>query len=363
MYIFRKSISIGLSLALLATLASPVFAEGTEQILPISAPVVISATDAATSMPRYLKDEAVVKSVLANDQLLVIINKLEVALNVSAETLVLDAKTGLMANLKDVKVGDLLFVYYSPAMTRSLPPQSFATAIITNIIKDQARPALFNVKEVVSSSDKEVRVLNEEGDLIATISKDTPLFPFKTKQIITIKDIEVGTQLFIWYEVVASSYPGQTQVQKAIYVGQTDLIESPNTLGVEPVTVPSDSKFTEKISINGKIIDLGKQKWYADFEKQQTGIVMVPLRVVAEALGFKVSWDNQAKAAMLDDGNVKTTVALGRDGYYLASSKAIGLTQSFKFGAEPVLVNGSMYAPVQLFNLLYSDNEAVKIIK
>lgn len=335
MNLFKKSVSMLLALTLLVSLVAPSFAQST--------------------VPKYLEGEGVVKEVFENESLLITVDEMELVLNVSEETMVLDSKTGLMGKLKDLKIGDLIYAYYSPTMTRSLPPQSFATAIITGIEKDKPYARLFTVKEVMSSNDEEVRVLNEEGDLVARISKDIPFSPFKTKQIVKLQDIKVGTQLFLWYEVVALSYPGQTNADKAVFIGES--IEDVD-LGVKAVLVPKDSNFTERISINDKIMDLGKHKWHG-----QENHVMVPLRVVSEALGFKVTWDSNLRGAYLDDGSVKTTVILGKDGYFKASSNAMGLTQTFEFGAKPVLIDDRMFVPVELFNLLYSDNNAVKLIK
>lgn len=335
MNLFKKSVSMLLALTLLVSLVAPSFAEST--------------------IPKYLEGKAVVKEVFEKDSLLVTIDDMELVLNVSDETMVLDSKTGLMGYLKDLNVGDLVYAYYSPAMTRSLPPQSFASVIITGIEEDKAHARLFTVKEVMSSKDEGVTLLNEEGDLVARISKDTPFSPFRTKQIVKLQDIKVGTQLFLWYELVALSYPGQTNADKAVFIGQS--IEDVD-LGVKPVLVPKNSDFTEKISINDKIIDLGKYKWHG-----QENHVMVPLRLVSEALGFKVTWDSNLRGAYLDNGSVKTTVILGKDGYFKASSKALGLTQTFEFGAKPVLIDDRMFVPVELFNLLYSNNNAVKLIK
>ncbi len=305
---FKKGISLMLALTLLVSLVVPSFAEN--------------------MAPKYLQGEGVVKEEFENNQLLVHINDMDVALNVSEETIILDAKTGLPGTLKDLKAGDLVYAYYSPAMTRSLPPQSFATVIVTEVEKDKTRPAYFTVKEIISESDEEIRVLNEAGDLIARISKDAPISPFKTKQVVSIKDIKVGSELFIWYDIVAMSYPGQTNVQKTVFIKTT-----------------SESI----ININDQDIDLGELKIH-----EQNNQKMIPLRLVAETLGFEVTWDSSIRGAKLDDGSVKTTVVIGKDSYYKASSKAIGLTQSIELGAKPELIDNTMYVPAELFNLLYS---------
>ena len=72
----------------------------------------------------------------------------EVILNISEETLILDAVEGLPIKLEDIKDGDMVYSYMSPAMTASLPPQSFAYMILANIPADYRVPALEEVKEL-----------------------------------------------------------------------------------------------------------------------------------------------------------------------------------------------------------------------
>jgi hypothetical protein len=130
------------------------------------------------------------------------------------------------------------------------------------------------------------------------------------------------------------SYPGQTNVQKTVFVR------------------PGSA---EALTINDQVIDLGELKIH-----EQNNQKMIPLRLVAEALGFEVTWDSSIRGAKLDNGSVKTTVVIGEDSYYKASSKAIGLTQSIELGAKPELIDNTMYVPAELFNLLYSNENAVK---
>ena len=266
--------------------------------LSVFATPVGSATPTATKpvvlpTPQYLHGEAIVKAPFSENRLLVTIDGMEIALNIGENTLVVDAKTGFPGLLKNLKVGAKIVVYYGPAMTKSLPPQSFATAIVVNVEEGKARPALFVVKEIISKNDKEVRVLNTAGDLIVTITKDVAITPFKTKQIVRLSDIQVGSKLFVWYEIVALSYPGQTGAQKVVYIGQAE----PN-----------------KLFINGKEIALTvNQAPGAVGLLEENGQVLVPLRTVAKALGFAIHWDSKTKMISLDDGTVKTTLTqIGR---------------------------------------------------
>ncbi len=296
------------------------------------------------------KGSAIIKAQLLNNQLLVNVNGMDVALNISEDTLVIDSKTGLQASLEDLKVNDNIFVYYSLAMTKSLPPQSHAIAIVTQVESDQSHAELFTVREIISRNDGVVRALNKEGNLIVAFQKEVPLTSYNPGETASIDDIQVGTQLFIWYEIVALSYPGQTGATKAVLVGQEE------GLGVRAIYTPMAGANAATVIIQGKPVVLNGKKLM-----NQDGLLMLPLRTVAENLGFRVTWNGTERSVLLDDGTVKTTLFIGQDGFFKASSQAIGLTQNFSLGAPPMLIDSTTYVPASLFNLLYSDNSAVKI--
>ena len=85
----------------------------------------------------------------------------------------------------------------------------------------------------------------------------------------------------------------------------------------------------------------------------RNGNVMVPVRKVGEALGYTVTWNGaNPYEVKLDDGVTKTTVTIGEDSYYMASSQAVGLTQAKPLGTSPMLVDGYTYVPVAMFHVL-----------
>lgn len=104
------------------------------------------------------------------------------------------------------------------------------------------------------------------------------------------------------------------------------------------------------ITVNGKALSLSKVPYDKDSH------IMLPLREVAQALGFKVEWNNEDNSVSLDDDIVKTRVTIGEDSYYLASSKAIGLTASIPFGVAPEIKEGTAYVPLDLFKLLLGED-------
>ncbi len=330
----QKGLSVVLAVSMMAGVGTSAFAqsvpvENTNAELP-----KIAICPAAPEL-ESLRGEAVVKSV-EDDRLLVTAKDGDVMLNISDETVVIDAETGTPSMVKDLKVGEKVFVYYSGIMTKSLPPQSNAIAVVTGIKKDTKVPQLFTVKKVVSSKDGEVRVLNQEGDLILTLTKDSALSPYKTKQMVGLDDITIGTKMFAWFDAVALSYPGQTTATKAVIYGQSEM--------------------PKKMAINGEALDLNGLDIVVKDDH-----LMVPLRAVSEALGFKVKWDASIGGVRLDNGKVQTKVILGEDKYYKESSEAIGLTQETALGAAPEAIEGNTYVPADLFALLFSNEDAVTI--
>ncbi|CAN7756932.1 copper amine oxidase N-terminal domain-containing protein [Paenibacillus sp. LjRoot153] len=93
------------------------------------------------------------------------------------------------------------------------------------------------------------------------------------------------------------------------------------------------------IQVNGAAIN------ESGFEK--TGITepMLPLRAVAESLGFTLTWNPATYAVDLTKGNLFTTVKIGEDRYSINKM----LTQ---LGTAPQLVNSMMYVPASFFGTI-----------
>lgn len=109
-----------------------------------------------------------------------------------------------------------------------------------------------------------------------------------------------------------------------------------------------------KVLICGKNIELGRNGVLI-----YKGKIMVPLITTAESLGFKVEADKDNKIISLDNGKIKTNVYVGEDSYYYSSSNAIGLTMMHELGAEPIIVDKTIYVPINMYNFLLNDKKAV----
>lgn len=101
------------------------------------------------------------------------------------------------------------------------------------------------------------------------------------------------------------------------------------------------------VTVNGDKADFDKYEIY-----NQDSHIMVPLRAVAEKLGFKVEWNSERQGITLDNKEVNTTVYIGEDTYYMASSFAIGMSAPTPLGASPALKNDTTYVPAEMFDIL-----------
>lgn len=255
----------------------------------------------------------------------------ELVLHFSENTLLMDTQTGFLANESDLNKGDKVYVYYGAAMTRSLPPQVTAEAVLVNL-DDKHFPAhLLTAEEVVRNQDGSVTILAESGSVYVTIPAETDIRPLATKNIVSLEDIHMGTQLFAWYDFVALSMPGQATATKVVLPPQ------------------QDRAFT---MIHEGDIAIGEGK-------VENGIAMVPLRAAAEAKGFTVTWNGKEQSVQLSNGEIQTTVTLGEDLYYYTSAKAVGMSKPSPLGAASYEQDGTTWAPAQLITLLCGENSAV----
>ncbi len=121
----------------------------------------------------------------------------EIELKIDTEnTLVLDATTGYPVNLEDVQTGSFE-AYLSEAMTMSLPPQTTPYVVIVNIPEDYGVPQYAIVAEIEKDEDGGATVMATDGRSYV-ISADTQIVPYRTKNIVTIDDMQVGSMCLIW---------------------------------------------------------------------------------------------------------------------------------------------------------------------
>lgn len=85
--------------------------------------------------------------------------------------------------------------------------------------------------------------------------------------------------------------------------------------------------------------------------------IAVPLRAVAEKLGFAVTWNSNGTITVTGDERY-AELTIGEDRYYAAPTQEGMMGASlFSLGSAPYTVNGSAYVPVELFGALLGCKE------
>lgn len=134
-----------------------------------------------------------------------------VAALLNGETYLLNGKNGKAKKLSSFKVGKEVTVYHSPKMTRSIPAQTQAYAIILGD-NDVKQGKFFVVDQVTPSENGEyVSVMDSSHSLIATVDK---------KAYRHYSQIKAGDKLLVWYDMMTMSLPARTNAQKVVVLPQ-----------------------------------------------------------------------------------------------------------------------------------------------
>lgn len=259
----------------------------------------------------------------------------ETIYHVDENTLYLDSGEALPTTNGEIKEGTRLYVYHGPAMALSLPPQTYAEAVVLNTPED-ASCAHLHTAEKITKTETGVSILTDQGSLVLHLSADTQVSPWLTKNIVTAADIQEGDRFFAWYEAVEESDPAQANPSRVLLTPAKEAEEEVTDGTSIPVTA------------GGKTLDVTA--------KMENGVALIPVRAVAEALGCTVTWNEADKSVTLNNGTRQMTLVLGEDLYVSEAAPEtglIGMTAPSNLGAAPVLdASGTTWAPAELFTVL-----------
>ncbi|HJB07001.1 MAG TPA: hypothetical protein H9716_03975 [Candidatus Enterocloster faecavium] len=122
----------------------------------------------------------------------------EVILNISDDTLILDAVNGYPVQPDDLEDGSTIYAYVGPAMTMSLPPITNAELILCQIPADFKVPDYVEIKSVVADAASGSAVLTTTDGVEFEISQDCQILPYLTRNIVTLSDLSGGKKCLIW---------------------------------------------------------------------------------------------------------------------------------------------------------------------
>lgn len=258
----------------------------------------------------------------------------EIQLNVSDETVLIDSELAAPFNLSDLKAGDKIYAEYSSVMTRSLPPQTSAAMIAVNVEKGGG-VSLINVNKVETDKDGNLTVYDNEKDIVLTVGKDASVKPYMTKNIVKLQDITVGSKILAWYDIVTLSIPAQAYTDKVVAVSLPDTADG--------------SSFT--LVVGDKTLDITEKPYY------EGNTLMVPLRKIGEALGYKVGWDEKSGAITIEDSSIqKATLYDGtKDVVFDGKLSAIDMSRKVENTVCTTVNDGCTFVPLDFFKEFLND--------
>ena len=127
---------------------------------------------------------------------------------------------------------------------------------------------------------------------------------------------------------------------------------------------PSDGKYTIRVGIENAEIDLSGLPRQPYHEGET---LMVPLRLIAEALGYRVDWDAATGAITVDDDYIqKATLYSGTAVVEFKSHlKAIDMSRTIENSVITVIHDGFTYVPLEIFteflNVTAEENGVISV--
>lgn len=238
------------------------------------------------------------------------------------ENLIILSKKSMDFVKKDkLEVGMEVSIFYhkDTPMALSYPPMLYPNVIVINDNEEY-------LGVMVSKFDE--GLLNAEEDMVISPSEKTIIVDKDGKEF--AKEELKNRDLIVFYDIVLKSYPGQTSPKKIVVMPEK-----------------------EEKELNEFIIDAGMVKQIDD-------VKMIPLRLVGEALGYKVSWNQGTKSAELTRGPQWILVTIGQDNYNFAK-------MLIKLGTSPALIESKTYVPLVFIeevlqaNVDLLDNGGIKV--
>ncbi len=323
---FKKSMAGFLSVTILSLSAVTAFAANTEdfkivndmgQITEIKAVndrlngVEQSYFNSFTGKVKKITDSESVKG----SKFILVENEEGVEANI-----IISANTYIINNA-DIAVGSVVTGFYEAnAPMIMIYPAQYNAEVVMADNQDQ------NVKVDVFNKD----LVSEDNSLKLNISDDTEIILQDGK---AFEGDLANRKLVVLYDVSTKSIPAQTNPSKIVVLFEKAVAPIYN-LTPEETAALTGNVSTLDIVVNNKKIEAPSA--YANDQ----GTVMVPLRAIAEALGYDVTWNGDIQSVTVGNG---ISLTIGKDNYIYMKTAPIQL------GTAPTVINEKTFVPLSFF--------------
>ena len=207
----KKLTALILAGALSCAIAVPAAAADSRRPLISPAPISEETPSISHSVLYYGTVKAIIKDEAGVPRQLHMTSERygEYVMNLSEQTVWIDSGNHTAADPVDLREGEGIYVFHSPAATRSLPPQSTAYAVVRNVPMD-AGCAQYHQVEEVTQENGQWKITTDNGGLFILADEKTGLSIYDSEEEAALEDIRAGGWVMAWYEGYAAVYPGQT---------------------------------------------------------------------------------------------------------------------------------------------------------
>ena len=266
-------------------------------------------------------EEGIVSSILIDKG-----EGMEVQLNISEETVMVDAN-GMPIDAASLEVGAQIDAAQSSQQTMSLPPQSLALVIIKKA-EGEIAPKYIEIKSITETEGKKA-FESADGLYLIAFYETTEFAPYRTRNIVTDKDLKEGSKVLVWYGISTKSIPEQALATKVMILPAEAEVEE----------APYKEVVIKGAEIAGKAIDFAK--YDNVIPKVEDGVTYLPVRALAETIGATVTWKAQTQEIIIEAGDVKAELKIGK-------ATAVVAGEVVELATAPKIVDGRTVVGVSI---------------
>lgn len=291
--------------------------------------------------PMYSSYEGIIKTVNNKDgRMSILVDGLDknktsqLIFHINDKVSVFDTKLTKENKIMHLKEGAEVSVFYpvNTPMALSNPGQLTPEVVV---VKNTDTPTMVKVDKF------DENLLSSDGQLKLNVTEPKP---YESKTLV------------VFYGATTKSIPAQA-APKTIIVLDADKVEGDKDKKLEETKIDKGEKVVDgethivvmdKIKINDKVY---KTAMY----RKSKDVVMVPLRDVAELMGFEVKWQGKEKPIEVVKGPLWSAIEIGKNRYTYAK------VAPFILESAPELKNGTTYVPVTYIQKVLGAN-SLKVV-
>lgn len=228
-------------------------------------------------------------------------------------------------NRKAMGINDTIKVFYnikSPALM-IYPPRINAEFIAVDLKDTQS----------VAIDRFDINFTNSKNDLKLIPSLDTEIIYEDGKEFDGESKDLINRKLVVIYSITTKSIPAQTTPEKVIIMYEK---------AVAPIYMLTDEEkeMIKQSLAEATLIVNGAEIQSPSAIMSDDGVIMVPVRAVAEAMGLTVEWFADTQTVQVGKS---LSFSIGKDAYAYNKMSPVAL------GTAPVLKDGKTYVPIDFF--------------